>query len=88
MKISGYMYSGAVDSYKKTSAKNKKVSASGFSQALDTVEISSDGISRLSEDKDVRMNKVLYIKEKVNSGKYNIDVSAVANNILSGFGMY
>ena len=88
MKSSGYIYSGAVGSYKKNSVKQKKDFSAEFSQALDTVEIYSDGINRLSEDKNVRMDKILYIKEKINSGKYNVDISAVASNILSDFGVY
>jgi flagellar biosynthesis anti-sigma factor FlgM len=84
MKISDYVYTGAVKSYNKNSLrKNAKSSdfSSEFSQALDTVEISSDGMNRL-EDKDVRMDKVTYFKQQISAGTYKLDSAAVARNIL------
>ncbi|MCH5185065.1 MAG: flagellar biosynthesis anti-sigma factor FlgM [Oscillospiraceae bacterium] len=86
MKISSYLYAGAVKSYGGGGVKQKNNNMFEFSQVLDTVEISSDGKSRLDNDTDIRMDRVTLIREKINSGSYKTDSFRAAGNILSCMG--
>ncbi len=94
MKISNYMYSGSVypesvKAYGRNNIKQKPYTASGFSQALDSVEISSDAMKvRYVGDSDVRMDKVISVQEQIKSGRYEINPQTVARNILSGSSLY
>ncbi len=84
MKISDYIYTGVANLYGKNNMNRKNNTASEFSRVLDTVEISSDGNSRLAENNDIRMDKVKSIKEKIISGSYIFDMSVTAGNMLFG----
>lgn len=85
MKISNYIYTGSAKPYGKNNFKDKNSSSVGFSQLLDTVEISSDGNNYLEKDDDVRINKVNSIKERIDSGRYIFDANAAARNMLASY---
>lgn len=85
MKISNYIYAGAAKVYGSNNLKNKGNNALGFSELLDTVEISADGKNYLEEKNDARIDKVKSIKEKINSGKYIFDAETTASNMLAAY---